>query len=228
MQVKDLMTTDVVTVSPDTPVTDISNLLHERDVTALPVVDEDGVVVGLITEKELFSSDLKFHIPTYIKMLTDTDFVIGDSKALPYSAQHIVRATAQDVMNQNVQFVGPDAEIGYLAGVFSQIDQGSIPVTDNTNHLLGMVSQTDLVKLLAYHNQHASVIDDSKAKRAQPIDNELPYIHKRISSRFAYISKSRADTWLSVAVILFIIGFLIGMLYVADSTIFTRLVKAFI
>ena len=49
----DIMTTEVVTVSPETPVPDVARLLYERGISGVPVVDTDGKVIGIVSEGDL-------------------------------------------------------------------------------------------------------------------------------------------------------------------------------
>ncbi len=53
MKAKDIMTTVVVTVSPDTPVQEIAQLLNKRRISAVPVVDGRGVMLGMVSEGDL-------------------------------------------------------------------------------------------------------------------------------------------------------------------------------
>jgi predicted transcriptional regulator len=220
MQVKDLMTTKVINVKPETSISEVADLLHSRRLSGIPVVNESNIVLGLITEKELFSADAKLYLPTYVKILKETDFVIGGHKSLPYVAEQITRTVAKDIMNQDVAFVRPELGADDLAEIFSRLDQNPIPVTDESNHLVGIVSRSDLVKLLVNPKMPKSVSSRELHKHTRPIDEELTYVHKDISSRFAYVAKARANMWLTATVVLFVIGFIAGIVYVADPNIF--------
>jgi CBS domain-containing protein len=54
MRAQDIMTTDVVTVSPETGVRDVAKLMIDRRISGVPVVDSDGHIVGVVTERDLY------------------------------------------------------------------------------------------------------------------------------------------------------------------------------
>lgn len=225
MLVKDLMTTQVVTVGPDAKVSEVADILHNNRFSGVPVVNAEGTTVGLITEKELFSADSKLYLPAYVKILQETQFVIGGHKELPYVAEQLTRTRAADIMNRDVYFARQELTAEQLAEAFALNDQNPIPVTDVSNKLVGIVSRSDLIKLLAPqqptgHGEYVSKVEHTHQHR--PIDDRLSYVHNDLSSRFAYVAKARANIWLTTAVVLFIVGFALGIVYVADPSIITE------
>jgi CBS domain-containing protein len=236
MLVRDLMSNQVVSVKPSTSISEVAELLHVHGFAGLPVVNEAGTVVGLITERELFSGDSRLYLPSYIKLLQETNFVIGGHKTLPYAAEQITRTTAADIMNQKVIFVQPNLEVSKLAEMFAVHHQSPMPVVDSANKLLGIISRSDLVKLLIAPETRVNLplaparpaslgqartapVEMHSARR---IDEEISYVSTDINSRFAYVAKARANIWLTTAVVLFVVGFVAGVIYVADPEIFVR------
>ncbi len=120
MQVKDLMSFNVVSVKPDMLIIDVAALLHEHSFSGLPVVDETNTVLGMITERDFLTSQSKIYLPTYIKMLNETDFVQGGGKNLPYAADQISRAKASDIMNKQITFAHPEMPVEEVAELFCQ------------------------------------------------------------------------------------------------------------
>jgi CBS domain-containing protein len=224
MQVKDLMTTKVVSVKPTTKVSEVASILHSQHFAGVPVVKEDGTVVGLITEKELFSADSKLYLPGYIQILQETHFVIGGHKELPYVAGQLIRTKAEDIMNQDIYFAQPETSVEEVAEAFGKYDQNPIPVTDHANTLLGIISRSDLVKLLVPPRLIHPGLDRAVLTHPhkRPIDEELLYVKRDLSSRFAYVARARANIWLTTAVVLFVVGFVLGVIYVADPTILQK------
>ncbi len=226
MLVKDLMTTEVVTVKPDTSVGAVADALHTNGFSGVPVVDASGTTLGLITEKELFSQDSKLYLPGYVRILQETHFVIGGHKELPYVAGQLTRTKASDIMNRDVFFAQPDMTAEEIAEAFVKYDQNPIPVTDHDNKLLGLMSRSDLIKLLipASPVGHNGRLDkfEHPLKHRRPVDDELSYVQHDLSSRFAYVARARANVWVTTAVVLFIVGFVVGVIYVADPTIISK------
>lgn len=222
MTVKDLMATKVVCVQAETPVSEVADLLHAHRFNGVPVLNKEGTVIGLITEKELFSADSKLYLPGYVKILQETKFIIGGNKELPYAAEQLTRTAAKDIMNVNVHFVTPETSIEELSELFITHNQSPIPVTDASNKLVGIISQSDLIKLLVSPtplHRNPNYLNDKQVEKTRPIDDELSYVHNDLNTRFAYVAKARANVWLTAIVVLFIVGFLVGVVYVADPNI---------
>ena len=209
------MTTKVVSVTPDTSLSDVAELLHLNHFSGIPVVKENGMVLGVITERELFTIDYKFHLPTFLTLLKETHFEVGSDKVLPHVAKQITRTTAKDIMNQAVYFARPELSLEELATQMALRGVISVPVTDNANRLKGVVTRSDFLKVIA-NNQRVrpeAVISE------RPVDTEFAYVHSDLRSRFSYVANARANIWLTTATVLFIVGFLAGMVYVVNPEI---------
>ncbi len=151
MLVKDLMTTHVISVTPNTPIHEVAETLAKFHFTGIPVVDGNKVV-GLIAERDFITSDSDLYLPTYIKLLTDMDFVSGDKRKLPKEAQKIINAKASDIMNKQLITISPDSTLQDLAETFATKRVNPIPVTDKSGTMLGIISRSDLIKLFSKKN----------------------------------------------------------------------------
>jgi CBS domain-containing protein len=219
MLVKDLMTTNVTTVTPDTKVSEVAEILHKNHFSGLPVVNAEGRVIGTISERDFITADSGLYLPTYIKLLAGMDYVQGAKKDLPHVVQQIVNSTAKDIMNQDVPFARPETTLEQLAAMFAIKRANPIPVTDNNNQLLGIISRSDLIKFFSPSEVRASYKVEEKP-RARMIDDQVQYTQGHFMSTFAYVAKARANIWLTVTIVLFVLGFLAGIIYVANPRIF--------
>jgi predicted transcriptional regulator len=180
----------------------------------VPVVQDDGKVVGLVTERELFTKDRSIYLPMYITMLSDSKFTMTGNEKLPYVAGQITRACAKDIMNREIYFASPDMDIHQLVSMFAFKGVNPIPVTDAQNHLMGIVSRSDILSLLS-----ESHVKSDAPLSSRPVDDEAGFVHSDISSRFAFVARIRANIWITTAVVLFILGFVIGVLVVVNPSI---------
>jgi CBS domain-containing protein len=149
MLVKDLMTKSVISVKPTDTVNHVADVLSEHHFTGVPVMDEAGLLLGLISERDFIASDSKIYLPTYIKLLTEFDFIKHDERRLSPAVQNIINATAVDIMNSDPVTVSMDLDIESLANVFGTKRVNPIPVVDEQKKVLGIVSRSDLIKLFS-------------------------------------------------------------------------------
>ena len=220
MLVKDLMTTEVATVTPDTKVSEVAAILHKFHYSGLPVVNTDGRVIGTISERDFITVNSDLYLPTYIKLLSSMDYVQGGKKGLPHVVDQIVNATAKDIMNQDIPFARPDTTLEQLATMFAEKRANPIPVTDPTNKLVGIISRSDLIKFFSPSEVTTSYKPEQRATKRRMIDEQVAYTEDHFTSRFAYVAKARANIWLTAAIVLFIVGFLAGVIYVANPKVF--------
>ncbi len=221
MLVKDLMSTKVITVKPDTLVSEVAEILHEHHFTGVPVVNEEDRVLGTISERDFITADSHLYLPTYIHMLSNMDYVQGGNKHLPHVVEQIVNAKAKDIMNQSVPFARPENTIEEVSRMFAEDRVNPVPVTDSTNKLMGVISRSDLIKFFSPDMVRSSYIPTAQPERRNRIiDSEVEFAQNHFTSTFAYVAKARANVWITTAVVLFIVGFIIGIIYVADPNIF--------
>lgn len=214
------MTNKVITVTPDTLVSEVADLLHKYHYSGLPVVNGEGRVLGTISERDFITADSNLYLPTYIQMLSNVDFVQGAGKKLPHVVEQVVNAKAKDIMNQAVPFARPDTSIEELARMFAEQRVNPIPVTDSTNKLIGIISRSDLIKFFSPSMVRANYIPEQRpVPQPRLIDSQVEFTHNHFTSRFAYVAKARANIWLTAAVVLFIVGFVAGIIYVADPNV---------
>lgn len=147
MQVKDLMTRDVIiTVTPDTPVKRVSELMLEHNVGGIPVVDASGALIGIVTEEDLIIKDAKIHFPTYIKLL-DAVIYLGSIRRYEDELRKALGATAGDVMTPDPIFVSPDDDIEEAATLMLEKGISRLPVVER-GQLVGIITKRDIVRSL--------------------------------------------------------------------------------
>jgi CBS domain-containing protein len=147
MQVQEIMTREVVTVRPDTPVTDVARIFREKAISGVPVVDDEDSVVGIVTEVDLIARHARPHFPAYIAFL-DSIIYLESSKRYRESMRHILATTAGELMTAAVETVSPEVDVQDLATLMVERRANPVPVVDDSGCLVGIVSHTDLLGLL--------------------------------------------------------------------------------
>ncbi|MGX5654790.1 CBS domain-containing protein [Geodermatophilus nigrescens] len=134
MQARDVMTRDVVTVGPHTAVRYAAEVMADRGYAALPVVDDDDRLVGIVAEADL----LRDRLPEDPRLHLRRD---GDQ------ADTLPPALVDDVMTRDVRSVDVRTDAADVARLFVEKGLRSLPVTDG-GRLAGIVSRRDLLRLL--------------------------------------------------------------------------------
>lgn len=148
LSAKDIMTPDPLTVTADTSVTDAAHLMSTNRVGALPVVDGDGNLVGLVTEGDLIMQDVKVHFPTYLSLLGGYVFAPGSTDRYESSLRKAVGASVRDVMTPDPIAVTPEALVTDVATLLVERDIARVPVLDGRK-VVGIISKSDIVRSLA-------------------------------------------------------------------------------
>ncbi|MCP2260985.1 CBS domain-containing protein [Streptoalloteichus tenebrarius] len=134
MRAKDVMTHPAVTVGPETPVKTAAAMLAEHGFTALPVVDEDERLVGIVTEADV----MRGRIPR------DPRSRLYREAPPPASPP----ATVGEVMTTTVTAMPPGADLADIATVMLEKNIRSVPVVEGSR-VVGVVTRRDLVRVLA-------------------------------------------------------------------------------
>jgi CBS domain-containing protein len=146
LSVRSVMTTPVVTVEPDAPVQEIARLLDEHKISAMPVVDSVGAVVGVVSEGDLIGraeEDRRARRSWWLAMIAQGKTV--DEEMLERLAPE--RRTAREVMTTPVITVGPDTDIGEVAQLLLSHRIKRAPVVEE-GHIVGVISRADMVRAL--------------------------------------------------------------------------------
>jgi CBS domain-containing membrane protein len=136
----EIMTTDVVAVTPETPVAEVAAAMGRRGVSGVPVVDAGNKVMGVISEKD-FLSRMGVQEPKNFMSLVASCLLTKGCVALPIKA-----ALGRDIMNSPAVTVAPDTPVKDIAMLLTHNNINRVAVTDPDGRLLGLVSRADIVK----------------------------------------------------------------------------------
>jgi CBS domain-containing protein len=151
---RDIMTKDVVTVSPQTTVAEIAALLTQHNIAGVPVVDEDRHVLGVVTEADLLVRSARPHFPHYIQLLEGFVF-LESPKRFDEEVRKMIAMTAEEIMTRDVITCSPDAGVEDVATLMVDRNVNRIMVTEG-DRLVGIVTRADIVKTLRVEEQPGS------------------------------------------------------------------------
>jgi CBS domain-containing protein len=147
MNARDIMTTEVVSVSPDTPIREIARLLLDKGVSAVPVVDSAGAPIGMVSEGDLIGrndADREARHDWWLAMLAE-----GENLSPEFLGHlRVQERTARDVMAAPIVSIAENAEISEIARLLAAHRIKRVPVVRD-GRVVGIVSRADLLRALA-------------------------------------------------------------------------------
>ncbi len=162
MNVGDIMTREVVSVAPETPVAAIARLLYQYKISGVPVV-RDGKIVGIVTEEDLIMRDAIIKEPHVISIL-DSVFYLGNKREFDEEMRHHLATTASELMTDSVHTVPESATVEQLASLMIKHEINPVPVVDAAGHLSGIVSRADLVRLMVLENDDGISVEGAESE----------------------------------------------------------------
>ena len=139
--VKDIMTTDVVAVRADASYRDMTVMLREHRVSGFPVLDDDGKVVGVVSETDLLAKEA---------LDADPRLHPGPLTWRAHAKQAKARGlTAADLMTRPAVTIGPDEPASRAARLMYSRKLKRLPVVDRGGRLAGIVSRADVLSVFS-------------------------------------------------------------------------------
>jgi CBS domain-containing protein len=162
MQVREVMTTEVMTVGPDTGLKAAARLMIDNGISGLPVVNDDGTLVGIITEADFLSREARRSHRRYRRLL---EALFGERETQPAGD------TVGDAMTRHPVVVDPDTRVAEAAREMADRSIKRLLVVDEAGKLVGIVSRADIMRLFTRPDAAiAEQIRDDVATRVLMID----------------------------------------------------------
>lgn len=146
LRAKDIMTTQVITVSPETEIAQAAKLLLENHINGVPVVDPENRLVGILCQSDLISQQKKLPIPSLFTFL-DGYIPLSSTRQIEKQVQKIAATTVAHAMTTDPVTVEPDTSIQDVAALMVDKNFHSLPVLDK-GRLVGIVGKEDILKTL--------------------------------------------------------------------------------
>ncbi len=146
---RDIMTAPAVTVKPEMSVKDLVALFRDRRIGGAPVVDDDGRLVGIVTEGDLMAMDADIALPHYFEIF-DSIIYLESEKKFRDRVEKAAAANVEQLMTEGdkVKTVGPDEPARAAATLMSKHRFDRVPVVDDEGRVLGIVTRHDIMKIL--------------------------------------------------------------------------------
>jgi CBS domain-containing protein len=133
--VQEWMSTDVITISPDTSLPEAHQIMTTEEIRRLPVVDKDGKLVGIITIGDIRSAE-----PSSATSLSvwEMNYLLTNLKI-------------EKIMTRNPRTIRVDATIGEAARTMLEYRVSGLPVVDDDHQVVGIITESDIFSMVVLH-----------------------------------------------------------------------------
>ncbi len=193
MRAVDVMVRDVITVHPDTDVAEAVGLLTKHDVSALPVVDPDNHLVGVISEADLIHRveiGTEKHRPWWMEAVTG-----AASLAQDFAKSHGKKVG--ELMTRDVVSATEETPLSEIATLFERKRIKRVPIVRD-GKLVGVVSRSNLIQALASvvsHSEGGSTVDADREIRRELLDRLGQQSWTEFGARNIIVSNGVVHVW---------------------------------
>lgn len=143
---KDIMNSEVVTVTPETTVKELARLFSYRQISGAPVVDKTGKVISVVTESDLIDQTKKVHIPTVVTIL-DSVFYLENPDKMEKEMKKIAGYVVKDICSDNLITVEGETPLDEIATIMAEKNVHTLPVLSD-GKLIGVIGKKDIIRTL--------------------------------------------------------------------------------
>ena len=146
--IADAMTRDPVVVRAETPLNEAIQILAERRISGLPVVDNAGQLVGIISETDLMWRETGVTPPAYIMFLDSVIYLQNPAKH-ERELHKALGQTVGEVMSSDPISISPDKPLKEAAQIMHEKEVRRLPVVDEAGQVIGILTRGDIVQAMA-------------------------------------------------------------------------------
>ena len=151
MLAETIMTRNPITVSGTMEITKATQLLLDKRINGLPVVDDDGRLVGILCQSDIIAQQKQLPVPSFFSFL-DGYISLNSRKGLEKEVRKIAATTVSDAMTPNPVTVKPDSTIEAVAALMVDHNLHTLPVVEN-DRLVGVIGKEDILRTLVPERQ---------------------------------------------------------------------------
>ncbi len=142
---KEIMNKNVITISKDASIEELSEILLKNNISGMPVVDEEDNMIGIVTEGDIIVQDTDLHFPRYFRLLDSIIYLESLSKFKKNLKKHLA-TKVEDIMTEEVIVVEENTTVSDIANLMTEKNINRVPVIDENKNLVGIITRADIVK----------------------------------------------------------------------------------
>lgn len=144
LKAKDIMRTEVITVSPETTVEELGKLFIEKGISGAPVLGTDKSLFGIVTENDLIKQNKRLHIPTLLRLF-DVLIPIEGFDTVEKQIKLMAASTVSEICTRNVVTVQPETTVQDIATIMYEKGIHLLPVMHD-DKLVGIIGKIDIIR----------------------------------------------------------------------------------
>ena len=146
LKAKDIMSRQLITVNTGTTVKELAEVLVRHRISGTPVVDDQGKLVGVVSQSDLVALHKIPHLPRSVTLF-DWVIYLEDTGRLEHELEKMAGVDVGDIMTSEPETVAPESSLEETATIMSEKGVHTIPVLDG-DRLVGVVGKLDIVRSL--------------------------------------------------------------------------------
>jgi CBS domain-containing protein len=140
----DIMSKKIYSVHQDTEIADLAKMFVENNVNAMPVVDDEGTLVGIVSQTDLVEQDKPLHIPTVISLF-DWVIYLESPKKFAEEVRKVTARKVGEICTRDVVTCTPDTPVATIASLMVDNKAYLVPVVAE-GEMLGVVARLDIIR----------------------------------------------------------------------------------
>lgn len=147
MKVSEVMTKNVVSVKKDCTIEEIATLLLNKNISGVPVVDDGGKIIGIVTNKDLLYKSMQPDVPAALDILGALIYIGGVDR---YNSElkKMTATKAEDIMTKDVITAELDDSVQKIATIMIHNNINRVPIVKG-GELVGIVSRSDIIRSMS-------------------------------------------------------------------------------
>ncbi|PPS43299.1 CBS domain-containing protein [Chroococcidiopsis sp. TS-821] len=146
--VAEVMSRDPIVVRPETPLKEAIQILAEKRISGLPVINDEGKLVGIISETDLMWQETGVTPPAYI-MILDSVIYLQNPAKYERDLHKALGQTVGEVMSSDPVTISPDKSLREAAKLMHDREVRRLPVIDTEGKVIGILTRGDVVRAMA-------------------------------------------------------------------------------
>lgn len=142
---KNIMTANVVKVAPGTSIAELSKVLLKNKISGVPVVNEEGMLLGIVTEADIIKDNVKVQFPFYFDPLMVSGYAV-DFEKYSEDIKDFLNSKVDAIMNRRVKTANPSTPVSEIADIMVSNKVNRVPVLDENKKIVGIITRADIIK----------------------------------------------------------------------------------